>query len=1384
MSFSNAWTYINKIRQNYPEMISLFDPPLPRTKRELQPSNSPIYEEEKNHYRELYNQIKVYYEERAKNLRARVSEIRQSIRPSQNPIVVVPTARNRIRTDNIEIAPIEIQPISDESAMDVINGWLSMAEMPVIDLFSIPTREQEEKARLEAFLSRQQQLSKVQPGYVKLCMDVKYKVINGIRKNKTAKYNTQATEVKGSFYSTVINDIRNIRPFEGSYDIFTHYKKEGVSDIKSAYYWISDEIKQVCVELTDNEYQYISNLNTDDMYQMLVNLNINIDDVFERAGYNYGDLLIQYVGSDNVIVFFPNQGVQMNNRSSKTFEDRELFGILTQDGDIDYNSKEYKARIKDIRIKHEELTYGDQTNKCVPMLVKKCYKESFEWDASNKQIDDGFKISDIDLFAKRNNLSYYLVNEENVILSHNVGTKDIMNHKHALIGMIIGNHIYEVHDKDLRKSIVEGCKYLDERKDYEDDPYYEEEEEPELDELIDIRSEQLGRELTIEEEEELYQKLIDKKEATQANRAAHLAMFEARIEVQSILELEFLIRTPSPEPKYVLYNGNFLDVMKVVIISNVQEKNVYTIPSRKSIKYHQGKIEQIIFNNYYIRRAIDEDALGIYYKCSAISGDDFKDASPLKSINENIKDYLKVQLPNIESTLNSISSKFLNATCTQDYCRPLDNVIISPDELVGHGDLSKAYQVAACDLSYGDYAKFDGLEIYNEYTGQNIEAHGFYYIDSTSNSPFYQGAGVYEGSKVITLLKYNYISLADVKSFIISKDTYPRQTFEDFIVNTNKLFGADDAKSIVVNVIGNFKPNTEKRYRNNIITMDLQIVYDKLTKYGTGFGYEVIDLNGVPLFNICKRTEYELYKTARPIHMAIKDRTGSYMIELYQAIKKSGSIPFFIKTDNIFYKNVNNHTVELIESNFTNRTHLDLPAFGTLKHSTGKYSDYQFNSVWGNQSIEKLPNIIKPTNYIYTEDNSQAFAATLDHLNGYQCPAPAGFGKTELFKNQEKHFIREDEIVYQFGTNESLKVKPLMWDIPAVMKLAYTNTAVTITDGKTFHRSFKLSKLRNRFYKIQPTLKRIADNYDYIMCDECSMITKVIYECLTYMKLYRPSIKIMLYGDWRQLAPVEPEIEVSYDYSSLDIVSFLTDFNRVVLTKNYRSGENINWTDIVQSADPKILYHKSLTNYIDKNGVRQVFGIYQISSKLASFVKVVPENTPISNLANIAYTNDKCNSVNKSAMVIHSKKKGKLVTVPSKLKRLNNRQDIILFNGLRLLAKANIYNYSDLYKNDHLHTNEHYIVTDITDLTFSVKMNEAFANGKKIKSGTYLIEDLHKFFILGYCFTSHASQGLTIKEYYSIHEFSKMCFMDIKALYTSLTRCKDPSRITLFGNCQ
>jgi ATP-dependent exoDNAse (exonuclease V) alpha subunit len=147
----------------------------------------------------------------------------------------------------------------------------------------------------------------------------------------------------------------------------------------------------------------------------------------------------------------------------------------------------------------------------------------------------------------------------------------------------------------------------------------------------------------------------------------------------------------------------------------------------------------------------------------------------------------------------------------------------------------------------------------------------------------------------------------------------------------------------------------------------------------------------------------------------------------------------------------------------------------------------------------------------------------------------------------------------------------------------------------------------------------------------------------------------------------------------------------------------------------------------------------------------------------IAFTNKKRMEINKIMMdqTIKNKKVKAL-----ELKALDydpNSQDVRICTGMPVIARKNT-------KLLHIYNNETFTIK-----TIRIKENEITVEDEG-RENTVPINEFTKIFNIAFCITVHRSQGMTIDEPYSIHEFNQF---DERLKYVALSRSTDINLINI-----
>ena len=332
--------------------------------------------------------------------------------------------------------------------------------------------------------------------------------------------------------------------------------------------------------------------------------------------------------------------------------------------------------------------------------------------------------------------------------------------------------------------------------------------------------------------------------------------------------------------------------------------------------------------------------------------------------------------------------------------------------------------------------------------------------------------------------------------------------------------------------------------------------------------------------------------------------------------------------------------------------------------------------------------------------------------------------ETKLSKNKE---VSSFLITARAGCGKSHLIKQIQAELDEnetdYVTLGPTNKSCIQIDGETIH------KFTNR---ISNNIKSFESKV--IIIDEISMMMEKFYKFFSTLKRLKPDVKFILVGDYNQLKPVNDRVSAKTDYENSPVVFELCDGNRITLSKCRRSDDKI--------------FNMCLPNNINQIDTKQ-YG--------KDLCKV-----------NISHTNEKRRNVNAELMLKYSKDRKK-VDVPM-LKYCPNSQDVTIFKGLPIISRKNT-NIKSGDKNYHICNNELFVVgklkKDGSECEIISQDNVKIIFSIPTKLFTI-------YFNPAFCVTVHSSQGMTIKEDYTIHEFNKF---DARLKYVAISRAQNVNQL-------
>ena len=274
--------------------------------------------------------------------------------------------------------------------------------------------------------------------------------------------------------------------------------------------------------------------------------------------------------------------------------------------------------------------------------------------------------------------------------------------------------------------------------------------------------------------------------------------------------------------------------------------------------------------------------------------------------------------------------------------------------------------------------------------------------------------------------------------------------------------------------------------------------------------------------------------------------------------------------------------------------------------------------------------------------------------------------------------------------------------------LTPTNLSALIVKGKTIHKFVSKIKKMESIYNL---------NYDYIFVDEISMVKECFYKFLLTIKRIKPNIKFIISGDIkRQFLPINDRADFDYEHSIA--LKELTDYNTLTLSKCRRSDDKLY----------KLCDFKNIMN-VDKS---------QFNNKMAK--------------KHICFTNKKRIEINEMCMLRYRPQRNYVTLSKNKLNCQS--QEMYIYNGLPVICKVTDEKQS-------LNNNEQFIITQFDNDFISIKST---IDDRILDIDT---KKFNKIFLPAYAITIYSSQGCTINEPYTIHEFEKL---NRRARFVALSR--------------
>lgn len=615
-----------------------------------------------------------------------------------------------------------------------------------------------------------------------------------------------------------------------------------------------------------------------------------------------------------------------------------------------------------------------------------------------------------------------------------------------------------------------------------------------------------------------------------------------------------------------------------------------------------------------------------------------------------------------------------------------EKLLNSPDTVAR--DINKCYGSIMYNPST-KWIRYDFNDCWEKYDGK-LKL-GLYYV-RTEDTTLFHKTDIYSNIIIQRAMKTNIDF--DIEYQLIPKYQESKDMFRlviDKILEYSK--GDKNIYKLMINMMSGMCGKTKRSAGNYRINRDINQIFQFLHKYP--------DLDTV--IHLIPETDYYLYGAEKEMKITENNLAMYFQIidqaniKLYDMVEQMRGTLIGRKVDcAVVHYDKYQTRPELVNSNeWGKNQECHIPVL--KKQQEFKSKDYKFKvDDWKDYDIQD-------------SDDWEKIKDILVNKGGLLLQADPGTGKTYTAKN-------------------------IASQLDKVRKIAPTNKASLNLKGSTIHKFLNMDIEGNISTR---QLNKIKKNYEYIIVDEVSMITKELWRRLVFLK-QATGVKFLLLGDDFQLPPVEDEgIE---DYFNHPAVKYLCNNNRNILKVTKRFDMNLK-------------QELNTLKYTDSN---------------IDISKYPFKETSI----NIAYTHKTRKMVNKKWN--DKLKPNDVLFIPVR-EGDDKGQDMYIYEGLPLIAREND-NKNGLYMN-----NETFVVSSYDDkyiCVYSERIDdndEIYVNAMQVE-----IDKVQKLFYLNYCSTIHKVQGDTIKKPFTIWDWDHPC-MTRKAKYTALSRATCIENISIVG---
>jgi energy-coupling factor transporter ATP-binding protein EcfA2 len=713
------------------------------------------------------------------------------------------------------------------------------------------------------------------------------------------------------------------------------------------------------------------------------------------------------------------------------------------------------------------------------------------------------------------------------------------------------------------------------------------------------------------------------------------------------------------ENTMVYYDEEDLTPVLLEILNNehtILDKGLYCNETGlKKIKWEKNNV--IIYSN--------TDYTDVLFNCEKL-GYLFINQNLTQLANDYFKHNYNIQKSVFNNEVDEIFHSNHTRTiafrdCLQTPCVFNEAPIVSMDAV-------KQY-CSALYLNKYEFCIFTAFDDVHEYDGKGILRPGFYEIvmDNEEDSYFpLSGNGFYHYGTLIDAREQLGLKFTVVKQ-ILTPITLPCDYFCEYIDHIRN--NCNNSKLMINSFIGCL---------NKIKSISYEYLFSTDMSQMEGIHFNSSDgihITSHPFITKQKKEE-NLFIARKKVEKVFKETHRP----IYQQILEQSHIrlALFCKDNEIKKENIIKRSTDCITFyNPENRIFIDNLELGGFRHETNP-EDYKINIKEPRTEIYEIPN----KEWDMIDDVNTA----LENNNGFLLTGLPGSGKTFIAK---------------------LIIKKLNeMHIPVVICATTNAAARLIPNCQTVHKALGLDH-SCKMVSTLPDDKFLPNSYFII--DECSQISGDLYQLLFTLKKTR-NIKFILIGDSHQLPAVET---ISRDYSNCDLLKYLCDNNKKLLTTNRRSCD-VMW-----------------------NIYNEIINDIEVKQKFKKTNKLLQTEL------NICLSNKMRTEIN-NAWMNKMSLKAKKVFVHQNVDDDDNEKvysEMKIYKGLPLICKVNNQKL-EIFNNESFRVHDFNVQKQIVKITNSEN---------KIIEITF--KDLNTF-QPGYARTCHVAQGQSYDQPYTIFEWN------------------------------